>query len=134
MAKITPEMKEVAENAHVFAVATATTDGVPNVAAIRFGKVLSDDEILLADNFMLKTRQNIEKNPRVAVEVWGKDIPKAFQFKGTARVELSGKIFDEATQWVKSINPKLNPKAAVIIKVDEIYIGTGGPDAGKRVE
>jgi len=90
--------------------------------------------ILLADNFMLKTRQNIEKNPTVAVEVWGKDIPKAFQFKGNARVELSGKIFNEAAQWVKSINPELNPKAAVIVKVDEIYIGTGGPDAGERVE
>ena len=131
MVKTTAEMKEIAAKAEVFALATATKDGKPNVSAIRFAKVLSDDELLLMDNFMLKTRQNIDVNPRVAAAVWASG--KGYQFKGRARVESSGKTFDEGVRWVKSIEPHLNPKAAVIVKVDEIYVGTGGPDAGKRV-
>ena len=131
MAEITAEMKEIAANAEVFVLATANKDGKPNVVPITFAKVLSDDELLLMDNFMQKTRQNIDANPIVAVSVWASG--KGYQLKGKARVESSGKIFDEGTQWVKSRNPKLNPKAAVIVKVDEIYITTGGADAGKRV-
>jgi len=132
MAKISAEMKEVAEKAKCFAVATANKDGKPNVVPILFAKVLSDDELLLMDSFMQKTRQNVEENPVVAISVWADS--KGYQFKGKARIEASGKTFDEGTQWVKSKNPKLSPKAAVIVKVDEIYITTGGPDAGKRVE
>ncbi len=132
MARITAEMGEIAAEANVFVLATATKDGKPNAVPIRFARIISDDEILLMDNFMLKTRQNIDANPVVAVSVWvsGKG---GYQFKGTARVESSGKTFDEGAQWVKSVSPKRNPKAAVIVKVDEIYITTGGPDAGKRV-
>ena len=69
----------------------------------------------------------------VAVSVWANG-KGGYQFKGTARVESSGNFFDEGVQWVKSRAPKLIPKAAIIVKVDEIYITTGGPDAGKRVD
>ena len=132
MAKITAEMKETAAEAEVFVLATAAKDGKPNAVPLSFGKVISDDEILLMDIFMLKTRQNIKANPIVAVSVWASN-KGGYQFKGTARVESSGKSFDEGTQWVKSMAPKLSPKAAIIVKVDEIYVTTGGPDAGKRV-
>lgn len=44
---------------------------------------------------MHKTRQNIAANPRVAVSVCETENSTGYQFKGTARVELSGKTFDE---------------------------------------
>ena len=131
MAKLTPEMKYIIAKAKVPVLATATKDGKPNAVPITFTKVISDDEILLMDNFMQKTRQNIEMNPVVAVSAWFEST--GYQFKGKARVESSGKTFDEGIKWVKSRSPKLNPKAAVIVKVDEIYITTGGSGAGKRV-
>jgi predicted pyridoxine 5'-phosphate oxidase superfamily flavin-nucleotide-binding protein len=131
MASITPEMKGIIENTRVFALATATKEGEPNVAAIACVRVLSDDELLIMDNYMLKTRQNIETNPKVAIAAWAGG--KGYQFKGRARVETSGKIFEEGAAWVKSRDPNLNSKAAVIVKVDEIYMGTGGPDAGKKI-
>ncbi len=132
MAKLTAEMKEVATEAKVFVLATATRESKPNAVPITFAKVLSDEEILLMDNFMQKTVQNIEANPSVSVSVWASG-KGGYQFKGNARIETSGKVFDEGVQWVKSRAPKLSPKGAVIVKVDEIYITTGGPDAGKRV-
>jgi len=129
--KLTEEMKDIIKKAGVVAVATANKEGEPSAAAIAFVKVLSDDELLLMDNFMLKTRQNLGENPRIAVTAWADH--SGYQFKGTARVETSGKVFEEGVAWVKSVAPPLNPKAAVVLKVEEVYMGSGGPDAGKKI-
>ena len=133
MARITEEMKEVAGKTRAFAVATATKEGDPHVIPVAFGKVLSEDELLLVDVFMKKTLENIKANPRIAVSVWDMESVKGYEFKGNARIETSGKVFDESVKMVKSRGPQLNAKAAVIVKVDSIYIRTPGPDAGKEV-
>jgi len=85
MAKITAEMKEVANAAKVVVLATATKEGKPNAVPISFAKVLPDDEILLMDNFMLKTRQNIAENPIASVSLWA-DGKGGYQFKGEAKI------------------------------------------------
>jgi predicted pyridoxine 5'-phosphate oxidase superfamily flavin-nucleotide-binding protein len=133
MAKITAEMKEIAEKTKGFALATVTKDGEPHVIPVGFGKVLSDDEILLVDVFMGRTRENIKANPRVSVSVWDYDSLEGYEFKGKARIETSGKVFDESVKMVKSMLPQLDAKAAVIVKVDSIYVRSPGPEAGKQV-
>ena len=133
MAKITDEMKDIASKAKGWAVATATRDGMPNVVPIGAASVLSENQILLMDNFMKKTVENIKANPRVAISVWDMRDMKGYQFKGKARIETSGKVFDEGVQMVKSIMPQLTPKAAVIVDVEEIYVITPGHNAGKLV-
>jgi len=76
----------------------------------------------------------LKANPdKVAVSVWDFDTSKGYQFKGEARIETSGKIFDEGVQMVKSMMPQLSPKSAVVLKVKSIYVISGGPDAGKEV-
>ena len=50
-------------------VATATREGVPNVTPKGTVQVLDDQHIIFADLFSLKTRQNLEQNPQVAVTV-----------------------------------------------------------------
>ena len=72
MIKFTEEMKEVAEKGRPFVIATASPDGEPNAVPITFAKIVSDDEIILVDNFMRKTIQNIETNPMVSVSVWAR--------------------------------------------------------------
>ncbi len=133
MAKITDEMKRLVGDAGILAVATATKNGEPNVIPVHFGKVLSDDEFLLVNNFMKKTMENIKANPRVAISVWKRGDSEGYQFKGNARIESSGKIFDEGVKMVKADFAQLNPEAAVIVKVDSIYVTTPGLDAGKQV-
>jgi hypothetical protein len=133
MAKITDEMKDIASKAKGWAVATATKKGIPNVVSIAFGKVLSENQILLMDVFMKKTEENIKANPKVAASVWDMASMKGYQFKGDAKIVTSGKVFDEGVQMVKSMMPQLTPKAAVIVDVKEIYITSPGPDAGKLV-
>jgi hypothetical protein len=133
MPKITEEMKEVAAKTRGWALATATREGLPNVVTIAFGKVLSENEILLMDVFMNKTEANIKANPNVAVAAWDLEALKGYQFQGTARFETSGKIFDEGFQMVKSLMPQLTPKAALIVEVKRIYNLTPGPEAGKEI-
>ena len=133
MAKITEEMKKVTENTKGFAFATVAKDGNPHVIPVGFGKVLSEDELLLVDVFMNKTLENIKSNPKVAVSAWNMETLEGYEFKGSARVENSGKVFDDSVKMVKSLLPQLDAKAAVIVKVDSIFIRTPGPDAGKQV-
>jgi predicted pyridoxine 5'-phosphate oxidase superfamily flavin-nucleotide-binding protein len=133
MAKITDEMKKVAGKTKCYAVATATKDGDPHVIPVAFGKVISDDEILLMDVFMKKTVENIKANPKVAVSIWDMETLKGYEFKGDASIESSGNVFDEGVQMVKSKMPQLSPRSAVIVKVSSIYVKTPGPDAGKEI-
>ena len=133
MAKITEEMKEVAGKTKGFAVATATKDGDPHVIPVAFGKVLSEEEILLMDVFMKRTEENIKANPKIAVSVWDMESLKGYEFKGNARIETSGEVFDEGVKMVKAMMPQLSPKAAVIVTVSSIYVRSPGPDAGKQV-
>ncbi len=133
MARIAAQMKEVAAKAAAFVVATATTSGEPNVVPMTFARVLSDDEVLLMANFLSKTMENIRANPRVAISVWRQGPSEGYQFKGEARIETAGEVFEDGVRWVKSKSPKMSPSAAVVVKVDSIYLLTPGLEAGKRV-
>jgi len=133
MAKITDEMKDIASRTKGFALATATKEGDPHVIPVGFGEVLSDDELLLVDVFMKKTLENIKANPRVAVSVWDYDGLKGYEFKGNARIETSGKAFEDSVKMVKSVFPQFDARAAVVVKVDSIYVVSPGPEAGKLV-
>ena len=133
MAKITREMQEMIAKVRTPSIATASRDGKPNVVPIAFTKVISEDEIMLMDNYMNKTRANIEANPVVAISVWSPEVPVGYQFKGKARIETTGTLFEEGIQWVKSRRPQTDPRAAIIVKVDEIYSIGPGDKAGKRI-
>ena len=133
MAIITEEMKTIMTKMRTAAVATATSDGKPNVVPISFNKVLSDNEILLMDNYMKKTRANIEDNPLVAISFWDFEQGMGYQFKGRARIETDGSVFEEGVQWVKARRSQINPKAAIIVSVDEIYLVGAGDSGGKRI-
>ncbi len=82
---------------------------------------------------MKKTRKNIEENPNVSIVT--KDAQKnPYQFKGTAEIFESGKIFEEVVEWAQNVMTKLNPKAAIVVKVTDVYSVKPGPEAGKKVD
>jgi uncharacterized protein len=136
MAKLTQDMKDVMEKSKGYAVATCDKDGVPNVVPIHFVKILSDDEIMLADVFMKKTLNNIQQNSVMAVSAWDYEVKprKGFQFKGTPRIETSGEIYDMAVKMVKAEKPDLTAKSAVVLKITDIFVTSPGPNAGKNVK
>ena len=123
MAKITQDMKNIVAKSDPFIVATTGKDGRPNGVPVGLVKVISDDEILVGDVMMNKTRQNIAENPVVSVTAWDLGVHYGYQFKGRARVETSGRFFDMAVELLKSRPGDLNlkVKAAIVIKLEEVY-------------
>ena len=134
MAKITQEMKDIAAKSKTFIMATASKEGKPNGVPIGFTRIISDDEVMLVDNYMHKSRQNIAENPVVAVTFWSPEDRYGYQFKGKARVETSGKLFDEATRWCHERGPEYSARAVVVVKVNEIYYIGAGKDSSKRLD
>jgi len=131
MAVINDEMIKVLEETRIWVLATADSDGMPNAVPIRWTKILANDTLMLVDNFMKKSVDNIAVNPRVAISVW-KD-STGYQFKGTASVETSGVNFENGKKMVLEGNPKLNPKGVVILRVDSIFSTSPGAEAGKKL-
>ena len=130
MFRFTEDMKNIVGTAvRPFIFATASKDGKPNGVPIGFVKLLSDDELMLVDNFMQKTHQNVIENPVAAVTCWSTDAHYGYQFKGEARYETSGEVFDDAMEWVKSRGASFQPKGTVIVKVDEVYYVGGSKDS-----
>jgi len=128
--------------------ATSTKDGKPNVVPIGYVEVISDDEVLIVDTLMDKTRRNLEVNPQVAIAVEVMEEFKAYQLKGKAEIFTEGKVFEKALEiqkrrdkkrkeryarerieepeWLRGFHQR-KPKAAVLITVEEIY-STANPD------
>jgi uncharacterized protein len=131
MAVINDEMIKVLEEARLWVLATADSDGMPNAVPIRWTKTLANDTLMLVDNFMKKSVENIAANPNVAISVW-KD-STGYQFKGTASIETSGVNFENGKKMVLEGNPKLNPKGVVILRVDSIFSTSPGAEAGKKL-
>jgi hypothetical protein len=127
------EMMDAIERNNIIWLATANNKSTPNLVPIGFARPLDGETILMVANFMNKSLENLRNNPQATVAVG--DISECpYQFKGTVEIHESGKYFDDAVEWAKSVMTKLAPKAAVLLKVTEIYSVQPGPDAGKRVD
>ncbi|MFH1646801.1 MAG: pyridoxamine 5'-phosphate oxidase family protein, partial [Chloroflexota bacterium] len=114
-------------------VATAGKDGQPNGVPVALGKIISDDEIIVVDTLMYKTRRNLEENQMVAVTYWSSEDHYGYQLKGQARVETWGKLFDDTVTWVKTRFPHANPKAVITVRVEEVYYIGRGKDSSKNL-
>ena len=131
MVTMNNEMKAVLDEVKIWVLATADRHGRPNAVPIAFTKILDDNRLMLVDNFMRKTIENIQANPQVSISVWNDSA--GYQFKGTAAIETSGQYFEEGTAMVHARKATLDPKGVVIVALDAIYNTKGGPDAGKKV-
>jgi len=135
MAKMTDRMKETFEKVENVILATTTRDGVPNAVPMGAKKIIDDETILLSDQFLNKTLNNMKENPQVAVTFWSGF--EGYQLKGTITIETSGERFDETADWIdkmgKAMNFPLKSKGAVIMKISEIYGVSPGPGAGKKI-
>ena len=133
MAKIPQEMQEFMKGKMAW-VATASPDGVPNTTPKGTVQVIDDEHIVFADLFSLKTRDNLQKNPKVAVTVVDMEKYKGYQFKGSAQLVDSGPMFDQMVEQLKKAPMQLpHPKYVVIITVDSIFDQSVGPKAGQQI-
>ncbi len=129
---LTDEMMDAIEKNLVF-IATASSDGTPNVVPIGFVRPIDNKRILIVDIYMKKTLSNLEENPKISIIVQNaKEHP--YQFKGTVKIFKSGEFFDEAVEWAQNVMSEVEPKSAILMTIEEIYSVKPGPDAGKKVK
>ncbi len=135
MAKMNERMKEIFQMPQAVVVATANKEGLPNAVPVTMKKIINDETVLIAANFMKKTLDNMKENPQVAITLWDK--LEGYQLKGVVSVETSGQTFEETAAWVeeraKALNMPLKAKGAVVFKINEIYSVSPGPNAGEKL-
>ena len=119
MARLTVEVKKAVSQQEVFPVATSNQDRIPNVVYIKYLKVIDDQTVLIADNYLNKTRDNILNNGKITFAVLDGD-KGSYQIKGTAERLEKGSMYDEVQNWVPERLPRT---AAVVMNVEEIYNG-----------
>lgn len=119
---------------------TCSKAGVPNTVPIGVGRFADDETLVVVDNYLLKTRKNLEENPNAAVSFWvseekdGKVITKeGYQMKGRATIQEVGPLFEQIKAETKAIRADFPVKGIVLVRVEEIYDVRAGADAGKRI-
>jgi len=116
MAIISADAKRIIEENPV-AFATVDSKGNPNVIAVAFVKVIGKNKVLITDNYMKQTRENLILNDNVCLAVWSKDW-NGYKLLGTAEYHSTGK-------WKKHVekmpeNDGLSAKGAILVTVSQI--------------
>ncbi len=130
---MTQEVKDTLSKTKPVPLATASKSGVPNVIFVGLVKIVDDETLMVVDNFFNKTAKNLKENPKIALVCYTPDPKRSYQIKGSVQQFTSGKEHEEMQAWARGLNPKLPAKAAVMIKVEEIYDSVSGPNAGTRI-
>ena len=131
MVRVTEEIKESMQGTKIAFLATASTDGVPNVVPIGAFKFLDDETLLISDQYFGKTLANLKGNPKIALVWWGEK--GGYQIKADITIHTDDEIFRQDVEWVRGIKDTLKPKSAIVGKITDVYIVKSGPDAGKKI-
>jgi len=120
MIKINKELKKLIEG-NTLAFATADKNGNPHCIVVAFVKVISKNQILVTDNYMVKTIKNIKTNPEVALITWNKEWKEkciGYELRGIAEYFTKGKWHEMIKQIPE--NEKEPCKGAILITINKI--------------
>ncbi len=98
---------------------TVDEAGISNSVYITCTARYGGDLIVIADNYLSKTKKNIFSGSKGTFLFITKD-GDAYQVKGSIEYHREGEIFDDMKTW----NPEKHPgHGAVALKVEEVYSG-----------
>jgi predicted pyridoxine 5'-phosphate oxidase superfamily flavin-nucleotide-binding protein len=133
MVELTKEMTDSFGVVKYFPLATASSDGEPNVAPMGAVFLIDPGTIWIGDQFMKTTIRNIRENPRASLYAWGPGIKGCFKIKGDVTVLTSGPDYEKMKEMVKEKNPNLHCRSLLVLKVTDVYDCLPGPEAGKKI-
>ncbi len=129
MVKLPKNVMDALVKCKPFPLATSSKDGVPNVAYVGAVKVLDDETLLIANNYMKKTLANLQENPVAAVAVWDPENKESYQIKFTVENVDSGELFEQFKEEFK----KYPVHSMLVLKPTEVYNSMRGKHAGERI-
>ncbi|HCX45376.1 TPA: hypothetical protein DGT35_02115 [Patescibacteria group bacterium] len=108
------EIKKIIEE-NPLALATINKKGEPDIIAVASVK-LKDNKIIITDNYMKTTIENIEYNPNISLVGWNKKM-EGYNIRGIAEYFIKGAWID----YVKSIpeNKDEPCKGAIVIEIKQ---------------
>ena len=128
------DVREIFGKQRFLPMATSNLSGKPNVVFVGSARVLDSETLLVIDNYLNKTRRNLEENPWVALVAFDIESKKSFQIKCSVTIETSGKRFIEEKK--RAIAQKGGVcKAVMVLHVKEVYDASGkfSTNPGKRI-
>jgi predicted pyridoxine 5'-phosphate oxidase superfamily flavin-nucleotide-binding protein len=115
--KVVKEAWESREGYPVFT--TVDASGLPNAVYVGAIGIYDDHTIVIAENYLNKTKANILAGSKASLVFLTKG-RKSYQIKGSIEYAKSGPLFS----FMESINvPGYPGHAAVAIKVESVYSG-----------
>ena len=119
MAKITKEMKELVQRMRLCFVATADSEGKPNLSPKGSIVVLDDEHLAFCDIDSPNTIRNLRNNPHIEINVVDPVLRKGYRFKGWAELLHKGPIYDQVAGGFWEREGKQYPVNTVVkIKVE----------------
>lgn len=113
---INNELKELIEE-NAMALSTVDENNHPYVIGVAYVKVVSENQILVTNNYMETTIKNLERNNNVALVVWDKDW-NGYQLRGNAEYFTSGKWMEFVKEMPE--NKDENPRGAILITINKV--------------
>ena len=99
---------------------TVNKNGMPNTIYATCVQRVGDDKIVVANNKMSKTLENIKAGTKATI-LYITEEKKAFQVKGSLDYLTEGDIYDDMkNRW---LDKKYPGHAAVVLMVEEVYSG-----------
>ncbi len=115
-------MKKMIEN-NALGLASVDESGSPHNIAVGFVKVVSDNELVISNNYIEKTIENIKANSNVSLVVWERNWEEncvGYELKGTAKYFTEGEWVD----FIKKIpiNEGEPCNGAILIKINQVKV------------
>lgn len=120
MATLTPEARQAWENREKrMVLTTVDANGVPNAIWILCAQPVDDDKIVIANNSMSKTLENIDRGGKASLLYIAPE-REAYQVKGSIENHPSGPVYEDMKSW---LNPNYPGKSAILLNIEEVYYG-----------
>ena len=116
--EISEDIKKLIEDNGV-SFATVNEFNQPHIIIVADIKITSKNQILIADNFMKNTVENLKNNNNVSIMIWDKKLTAksvAYEIIGTAQYFSEGRWKEEA----HNIDPNCKTKGAILVTVKKI--------------
>lgn len=123
MIEIDNELKNLIEN-NVLTLTTVDKDKSPHSIAVAYVKVVDKDKILVSDNYMKETIENLKINNNVSLLIWNENWKKecfSFELRGKAQYFTLGKWRDQVKKIQENRgNPAKGALLVTIMKIKKI--------------
>ena len=115
--KLSEKQLDLLKRRNLIVLATSDLKGNPRAIIVELNKV-EDNKIIITDNQMEKTKDNILENNNISILAFEEDYHYGIKISGSAEYYTKGEYFD----YVKNLetNKGYNPKGTIVIDIKEI--------------